>query len=185
LNTIFLGPPGAGKGTQAVEIARRFNLMHLSTGELLRDAVSKRTALGLRAKEYMDKGLLVPDDVMIGLIGSVLPKRGGFLLDGFPRTLQQAEALDRLLAGEGMAPPTVIHIELDDRAATDRLLGRKRSDDSIETVQKRLIVYHAQTQPLIEYYRSRGVLRPVDGSPSPARVTESITRVLEGRDDPA
>ena len=174
MNTIFLGPPGAGKGTQAVTIAKRFHLAHISTGELLRKAARNGSPMGKKAGEIMERGSLVPDDVMVSLIREVLPKTGGFLLDGFPRTVEQAKALDRMLADEKLMLDSVIYIDLADDGAVKRLMGRSRADDKPETIQKRLAVYHRETQPLIEFYRARGILRTVDGSPPPDAVTQAI-----------
>ncbi len=124
-NLVFLGPPGAGKGTQAKMLSQELGLIHISTGDILRSAVEKRTPLGVKAKEYMDRGELVPDDLIIALIEEVLPQQGGFVLDGFPRTVAQAKALDRLLDRKGMNLSAVILFDVPDDAVVERLSGRR------------------------------------------------------------
>ncbi len=124
-NLVFLGPPGAGKGTQAKMLSQELGLIHISTGDILRSAVEKRTPLGVKAKEYMDRGELVPDDLIIALIEEVLPQQGGFVLDGFPRTVAQAKALDRLLDRKGMKLSAVILFDVPDDAVVERLSGRR------------------------------------------------------------
>ena len=124
-NLVFLGPPGAGKGTQAKMLSQELGLIHISTGDILRSAVEKRTPLGVKAKEYMDRGELVPDDLIIALIEEVLPQQGGFVLDGFPRTVAQAKALDRLLDRKGMNLSAVILFDVPDDTVVERLSGRR------------------------------------------------------------
>jgi adenylate kinase len=178
MNAVFLGPPGAGKGTQAFLIALRFGLKHISTGELLRQAAAKGTELGREAKTRMDEGRLVPDGIMIGLIRQVLPSGGGFILDGFPRTVEQARELDEMLAGENLTLDHVLYIDVDDETATQRLSARKRSDDGPDTIQRRLLVYHAATEPVVNFYREGGRLKRIDGSPGAEAVTDSIVKEL-------
>lgn len=178
MNTIFLGPPGAGKGTQAQVIAKLFDLVHISTGDLLRKAVSEGTPLGQKAKATMESGHLVSDDLMISLIQEVLPEDKGFLLDGFPRTVEQAQAFDSMLAKEKQNLENVIYLELKDEVAAERLMERKRTDDKPETIRKRLDVYHAETKPVVDYYKKNGKLKTVDGSPEPTVVTKVIAREM-------
>lgn len=202
MNMILLGPPGAGKGTQAAMIAGELELMHISTGDLLRSAVKNGTPLGLQAKAYMDRGALVPDEIMIELIREVLPKEKGFLLDGFPRTLNQADALEEMLRNAGKIVEHVVNLEVDDSTVVARLSQRRqcksghiltasgnscpecgaetfqRSDDRPETIQKRLSVYHEQTAPLIAYYRRQNKLVSVNGSGDVQQVFSKITEVV-------
>ena len=190
MNVIFLGPPGAGKGTQAVRVCERLGIPQISTGDILRRAMREGTPTGLAAKSYVDKGQLVPDSVVIDIVRERLAQEdcaGGYLLDGFPRTVPQAEALAGFAAIDA-----VIDIDVSDEKLIERLSGRRvcpacggtyhishlkgdtcekcggkliqRDDDKAETVLSRLSVYHAQTAPLIDYYDARGLLRKVDGS---------------------
>ena len=168
---ILLGPPGAGKGTQAVRLADELNAPHISTGVILREAAARGTELGKKAKEIMDQGRLVSDDVMLGIIRERLADddcANGYILDGFPRTIPQAQALDELLK-ERSAPPVVIaNLELDEEELRRRIAGRRsedqRSDDSEETMLNRFAVYQEQTRPLLDYYGGR--VSPIDGKGS-------------------
>jgi adenylate kinase len=187
MRVIFLGPPGSGKGTQAKLLARRLGVPAVSTGDILREAVRQGTPLGRRAKAIMDAGELVPDDVVIGVIRDRTAEadaRNGFLLDGFPRTLEQAVALDRLLAGNGAALNGVINLLVPEKTLIERMLGRAaqegRSDDRPETVAERLRVYREKTAPLVEHYRGLGILSEVDGSGSIETVADRIDRALAG-----
>ncbi len=205
MNLILLGAPGAGKGTQAKKLAERHAWVHLSTGDLLRQAVSDGTPLGKEAKGYMDRGALVPDDVVIGLIRERLPKGKGFVLDGFPRTLEQAKALDAMVGKASQSIDRVINLAVDDEIVVKRLSGRRqcpkgcvyniyfnppkkegicdncggklepRSDDQPETIRKRLRVYREQTEPLVAYYNKQKKLRSIDGS----LAAEKVERLLE------
>lgn len=187
MRVVFLGPPGSGKGTQAKLLAKRLGVPAVSTGDMLREAVRRETALGRRAKAIMDAGELVPDDVVIGLIRERMAApdaAAGFLLDGFPRTIAQAEALDRLL-GDGGAPlDAVINLAVPEKALLDRLLGRAgeegRSDDRPETIRERLRVYAEKTAPLVAFYESSGLLTHVDGLGSIEDVSGRIDGVLAG-----
>ena len=198
MNLILLGPPGAGKGTQAKLIEARSGARQLSTGDMLREAVAAGTEVGRQADAVMKRGELVSDDIVIAIVSDAIeePGRGqGFLLDGFPRTLAQAEALDRLLADKAMTLDAVVELRVDDEKLIKRLAGRftcancgegyhdefkqprtpgvcdkcgatefsRRADDNEETVRSRLKAYHAQTEPLIEFYRAAGKLVSVDG----------------------
>ena len=180
---IFLGPPGAGKGTQAVRLADELNAPHISTGVILREAAAAGTELGKKAKEIMDEGRLVGDDVMLGIIRERLADddcANGYILDGFPRTIPQARALDELLE-ERSAPTVVIaNLELDEDELRRRIAGRRsedqRSDDSEETMLNRFAVYQEQTRPLLDYYGGR--VSPVDGKGSLDDVFERLSELL-------
>ncbi|HHK67113.1 adenylate kinase [Candidatus Acetothermia bacterium] len=202
---VLLGPPGAGKGTQAKRIVERFGLVHLSTGDILRDEVARGTDLGERAKSYMDEGALVPDRLIIDMVAERIERAtDGFLLDGFPRTVAQAEALERITPID-----VVINIELSREAVLERLTRRwicrncgkiynldappppgtkcdlcegelyQREDDRPEVIEHRYDVYQESTAPLIDYYEKRGLLRNVDGSLSADLVFENILQILD------
>ncbi len=176
MRAVLLGPPGAGKGTQADLIQKRLGVPHISTGDLLRTAVGNRTELGVRAKGFMDEGKLVPDDLVIGLIRERLHDDAaeGFLLDGFPRNVSQGEALGELLEESGVELDHVVSIAVPVDELVGRMLGRGRSDDNEDTIRARLEVYRRETAPLCEYYRERGVLREVDGVGSPQEISRRI-----------
>lgn len=180
MRAVLLGPPGAGKGTQASLIQERVDVPHISTGDLLRRAVAEQTPLGVRAKEFMDRGELVPDDLVIGLIEERLTKeRGrGFLLDGFPRNVAQAETLDRLLQTQGLELEHVISLSVPREELVQRMLGRGRSDDNEETIRSRLIVYEEETAPLCDFYRKRSILREVVGTGGREVILERILENL-------
>jgi len=199
---VFLGPPGAGKGTQAQKLVEEKGFIQLSTGDMLREAVKKGTPLGLKAKEYMDRGELVPDDLIVELIKENLPKEGNVILDGFPRTVAQAEALDRMLKEMGKKVDAVILFDVPDEVVIERLSGRRidpktgkvyhikynpppegvevvqREDDKPEVIKKRLEVYHKQTAPLIEYYSKKGNLYRIDATKKPEEVYKELLKVL-------
>lgn len=209
MNLIFLGAPGAGKGTQAENLSRREGIPAVSTGEIIREALKNGTEMGLRAKAYTEAGKLVPDEVVIGIIRERLAKddcKNGFILDGFPRTIPQAEALDKM----GVAIDRVIDIEVPDQTILARLSGRRvcekcgatyhltdrrprvegvcdlcggtlvqRRDDSPETIQARLDVYHEQTEPLKDYYEKQGKLRVVAGREDIADTTRDVLAAIE------
>jgi adenylate kinase len=182
---LLLGPPGAGKGTQAQHLVAKFGIPQISTGDMLRGAVAAGTDVGRQAKDYMDRGELVPDAVVIGVAEERLSQddtESGFILDGFPRTAAQAEALDVLLERMGTNLECCIALVVDEDSLVARLLGRAqiedRSDDSEETIRTRMSVYRAQTAPLVDYYRNRGVLAEVDGLGSPEEVAKRIEEAL-------
>jgi len=170
MNLILLGPPGAGKGTQGHRLSERYNIPEISTGAILRSAVHKGTPLGREAKSYMDRGALVPDEVMIGIIRERLGQddtERGFILDGFPRTVAQAEALSRLSEEQQRPIEHVISIAVPQEELLQRLAGRRqlegRQDDTDEAIRHRLEVYERETAPLIDYYRRQGLLRCIVG----------------------
>lgn len=212
MKIIMLGAPGAGKGTQAIKIAEKYSIPHISTGDIFRANIKNGTALGTKAKTYIDKGLLVPDELVVDLVVDRLNQDdcvNGCILDGFPRTIPQAEALDKALTDKGETLDYVINIAVPDENIVKRMSGRRaclecgatyhivhapsknegvcdnchgklilRDDDKAETVQKRLDVYHEQTQPLIDYYTNKNILVTVDGTIDIDDVFAEIVRVL-------
>ncbi len=186
MNLILFGPPGAGKGTQAGFIVSSANAAHISTGDLLRDAVTRKTETGTMAKSYMDRGELVPDEVVIEIIGEKIKdlNGAGFLLDGFPRTIEQARALDSMLESRQIAVEAVLSLGVDEDEVVKRLLKRAemegRDDDNEKVIWNRLEVYRKQTLPLADYYDSRGVLHNIDGTGTVEDVRERISSVISG-----
>lgn len=189
MNLILLGPPGAGKGTQAKRLEDKYGLKQLSTGDMLRAAVASGSELGQKAKAIMDAGNLVSDDIMIAMIAERIEQPDcakGFILDGFPRTVPQAEGLDAMLARKGLRLDAVIEIVVDDEALLDRIRTRiaqtpeseRRADDTPETLQTRLDVYYRQTAPILPYYEGRGMLKKVDGMRPIDEVTAQIEALL-------
>jgi len=176
---LFLGPPGAGKGTQAQRLASREGLLHLSTGDLLRAEVQAGTPLGQEAEAVMARGELVSDALVLAIVRSRLEHHsGGWLLDGFPRNLPQAEALEHLLTSLNQQIEQVILLELDDAVLIQRLLARGRADDNAEVIANRLNVYREQTAPLITHYESQGLLRRLDGVGSIEAIEERLASLL-------
>jgi len=186
-NLILFGPPGSGKGTQSEKIVEKFGLIHLSTGNLLRQEINDKTPLGLEAKNFMDKGQLVPDEVVIGMIDSSLDKHSGakgFLFDGFPRTIAQAEALDKLLALKKTAISKVLALDVDEDELVKRLVKRGetsgRSDDTNEEViRKRFSVYKNETEPVAEYYKEQGKLERIRGVGSINDIFDALSQSIE------
>jgi adenylate kinase len=169
-NLILFGPPGAGKGTQAIKIAEKYGWVHVSTGDILRSEVSQGTPLGLKVKAVMEAGILVSDELLIEIMESVFRKNdtaGGFVLDGFPRTLNQAKELDRMLVKLGTNVSLVLSLDVDEEELVKRLLKRAqeqgREDDTEEVIKNRLVQYHQHTKPLIEYYEEKKLLKNVRG----------------------
>lgn len=193
MRVVLLGPPGAGKGTQAAKMSKAFGIPSVATGDIFRANIREGTELGILAKEYIDRGDLVPDEVVIAMVMDRLGEddcAGGFLLDGFPRTVGQAEALDRRLALARDQSPldAALNFEITEAEQFRRLLSRAqrehRSDDNEEIIRHRLEVYHAKTKPLVDYYASRGRLVPVDGMGSIDEVNRRILGSLTARVDP-
>ncbi len=188
MKLILLGPPGAGKGTQAQRLQERYGLVQLSTGDMLRAAVKAGTPVGRQADEIMKRGDLVPDAIVVGIISDRIEQpdaKQGYILDGFPRNVAQAEALDKMLAGKGTKLDAVVELEVDDKILLSRIEGRAaqtaggpRADDNAEALAKRLKVYHEQTAPLVAYYKARGVLKGVDGMKDIDDVTRQIEAAL-------
>ncbi|MCX9015307.1 MAG: adenylate kinase [Candidatus Methanoperedens sp.] len=215
MNIILLGPPGAGKGTQAKKISEQYSLPHISTGDILRHNISMNTHLGIKAKSYMDKGELVPDELLVDIIKARLSEKdcsAGFLLDGYPRTIPQADTLGKLLADSKRKIDVILNIHVDDEELINRLSGRRmcscgtsyhvlfnppakegkcnacncelyqRDDDKPETVRNRLVAYKKQTQPLIDYYNKKALLSTIDGGKDIPLIFEDIRKVLEKYD---
>ncbi|NBC84496.1 MAG: adenylate kinase [Bacteroidetes bacterium] len=190
LNIVLFGPPGAGKGTQAAKIVETFNLTHLSTGDILRGEIAAKTKLGLEAKKLMDQGNLVSDSIVIGMIENKIQQQthtAGFIFDGFPRTTAQAEALDDVLSRSGEEVSGMITLEVDNEELIRRLLKRGeqtgRSDDNLNTIQRRIQVYQDQTAPVIEYYNKRGKYKPVEGKGDIDAIFSRIADVIKGLDN--
>jgi adenylate kinase len=182
MRIVLLGAPGSGKGTQAEAVVQKYQVVHISTGDLLRAEVAAGTPLGKQAKEIMEAGQLVSDEIVLGMIEHRLTSgeaKNGFLLDGFPRTLSQAEGLDALLTKLGQPLDVVLFFDVDYGEIMKRLLARKRADDNEETIRKRLEVYEAQTAPLIDYYKERGNMRAVKGVGSIEEISQNIFKILD------
>jgi adenylate kinase len=209
---IFLGAPGAGKGTQAREVSREFGVPQISTGDLLRDAVEKQTALGQAAKAKMEAGELIPDEIVTGMVDMRIDEpdcKKGFLLDGFPRTLAQAESANRMFHAKNRGNPLVVDIHVEEGLLLKRLMGRRtcvkcgeiynvyftppkkegvcdkdggelhhRADDNEDTIRQRLVAYENQTRPLVEYYKTKGLLHIVDGSKEPDEIARDLINFL-------
>ena len=192
MRLILLGPPGAGKGTQAARLVEKYRIAHLSTGDMLRAAISAQTPIGLKAKDIMASGALVPDEVVVGIIADRIEEpdcANGFILDGFPRTVPQAEALDALLKQKKLKLDAVVQLLVNEAILLHRVENRIaqmkergeaiRADDNVEALARRLEVYRGQTEPLVHYYGDRRMLATVDGMKSIDEVTAEIGRILE------
>ncbi|CAE6533956.1 unnamed protein product [Rhizoctonia solani] len=213
LRMILIGPPGAGKGTQAPTIRDKFCVCHLATGDMLRDQVAKKTPLGVEAKKIMDAGGLVSDDIMVGMIKDQLQNnkncKNGFILDGFPRTVPQAEKLDGMLAERKEKLDHVVELKIDDQLLVSRITGRlihlasgrtyhkefnppkkpmtddvtgepliQRSDDNAETLRKRLVAFHQQTGPVVDYYKKQGIWKAIDAAQAPKVVWNNLNKIF-------
>lgn len=188
---ILLGPPGVGKGTQATRLTETRGLVQLSTGDMLREAIAKGTELGRKAKSVMDEGKLVADDIILGMIAERLSSpecAKGVILDGFPRTLEQAKGLDKMLTEMGLSIDHVIEMQVDENILADRIMKRAqeseqvRDDDNIEVLKKRLKVYHENTAPIIPYYKDGGKVSVVDGMQPIEDVAAAIDQILNGQE---
>jgi adenylate kinase len=191
MRLILLGPPGAGKGTQAQRLVQRYGIVQLSTGDMLRATVKAKTPIGRKAEAIMERGELVPDDMVVAIVSDRIDQpdaRKGFILDGFPRNVAQAEALERMLAEKGLWLEAVVELKVDEGALLKRLASRiaemtargepVRPDDNAEALKTRLDVYRTQTAPLIAFYEKKGLLKSVDGMAPIDTVSEAIDRVL-------
>jgi len=188
MRIILMGPPGAGKGTQAQFLVERYSIPQLSTGDILRAAIEAKTPTGLQAKQIMARGDLVPDEVVCGIVAERLDDKdakNGFVLDGFPRTIAQAEALDEIMEQKGISLDAVISLEVEPEALIERIKtravesGGSRDDDNVEVLRNRLDVYHELTKPLLAYYKRHGNLKTIDGMASIDEVSAAIAGALE------
>ena len=186
LNIVLFGPPGSGKGTQSENIIKKFNLVHLSTGDILRAELAEKTELGLKAKIIMERGELVPDGIVIGMIANKLDaniETKGFIFDGFPRTIAQAKALDKLLSERNMQIDMMLGLEVEKEELVSRLLRRGeetgRADDNLETIENRINVYNAQTTPVMNYYKKQGKYYPVNGIGNIVEISRNIFSMVD------
>jgi adenylate kinase len=183
MQLVLIGPPGAGKGTQSEWLVHYFSIPHLSTGDMLREAVQEGSDLGKSAQRYIDDGKLVPDQLVVELVDNRLDGgdcNQGFLLDGFPRTLEQAEMLDKSLSKRGTGLDLVLEIVLDQDVLVERLVGRGRSDDTLDVMQNRFIVYREQTPLMLKYYRKQNILKSINGDGTREEVCQRIRIAVSG-----
>lgn len=188
LNIVIFGAPGSGKGTQSEKIVEKYQLNHISTGDVLRAEIKNGTELGQTAKKYIDQGQLIPDELMVDILASVFDSFGedskGVIFDGFPRTIPQAEALKKMLEERNQAVSVMLDLDVPEEELMDRLIKRGqmsgRADDNEETIKKRLVVYHEQTAPLKDYYKNEGSYRHIDGLGELERIFADICTAIEG-----
>jgi len=186
LNIIIFGTPGAGKGTQSQLIIEKYGLHHISTGDILRQEIEKQSELGAMAAKYIHQGLLVPDAVILDMLAKEIDQntsQKGYIFDGFPRNLEQAQALDNLLKGKELAVTATLNLSMEEAEIVKRLLKRGkesgRADDNLETIQKRITVYKEQTEPLIDFYKKQGKLFSINGSYPIEEVFESVSEIID------
>jgi adenylate kinase len=186
MRIVFIGPPGAGKGTQSARLLRHLGIPHLSTGDMLREAIEAKTSIGMEAASYMKNGELVPDALIVSLLGERLERddcQKGCLLDGFPRTLRQAEELDEYLRQKGSSLDVVLALQVDEDELVGRLSQRGRSDDRPDVIRQRLRDFKAKTSPVLDYYAQRGLLHKIHGQGTPDEVFGRIQKVIDGKTD--
>ncbi|MBN1394289.1 MAG: adenylate kinase [Pirellulales bacterium] len=182
MRIVFIGPPGSGKGTQAQRLVELYGLAHLSTGDMLRAAREAKTEIGLKADRYMSAGDLVPDDIIVTIITERIGQpdcRNGYLLDGFPRTIAQAQALDEMLADKGTPLDAAVELKVPEEELFQRLAGRGRADDSPEVIRQRLEAYRKQTKPLLDYYNQQNLFVSIDGLGTVDEVFERAKAILD------
>ncbi len=188
LNIVIFGAPGSGKGTQSENLIKHYELFHISTGDVLRDHIRRGTELGMTAKEYIDQGQLIPDELMIGILAQVIDDnkelaQNGVIFDGFPRTIPQAEALETLLNERGTSVSAVVGLEVPEEELIDRMIKRGqmsgRSDDNEETIKKRLAVYYNQTSPLQEFYKEKGLYKAIKGTGTIDGIFDDIKAAID------
>lgn len=187
LNIVLFGPPGSGKGTQSTTLIEKYNLVHLSTGDILRGEIAAQTPLGLEAKKKMDKGELVPNEVVIGMIGNKLsanPKANGFIFDGFPRTTAQAEALDKLLTEKGTSITVMLALEVEKDELVKRLLNRgkdsgRADDQDINVIENRIAVYNKETAVVADYYKKQGKFTPIHGMGAVSEIFDRLSTAID------